>query len=111
MPVRSCRAMRAAALAKAARAAPVSMRAVTSWARDSPDRTSRRSVSRADETWKYIAMAARKPAAQPAVTVAMPDPPPAPPSTLAASDMVSAATMTNTIGTTARNSKLALLRT
>jgi hypothetical protein len=71
MPVRSCRATSAAALASNARTSPVSRRAVTSRAAASPATTRPRSAARAAATWKYMAMPARNPAAHPAVTVAV----------------------------------------
>ena len=78
MPVRSASATRATALASTARASPVSSRAATRRVAGRPAMTSRRSASRAAETWKYMATPARNPAAHPAVVVSTAGPPPAP---------------------------------
>jgi hypothetical protein len=107
-PVRAASAARAAALASPARASPAVRRAVTSRAACSPEMTSRRSVSRAAETWKYMAMADRKPAAHLAVAVwiAAPLPPLPKRPSLARLPMGPAATTRNTTGTTMISSKL-----
>src|SRR5450756_2189042 len=77
MPFLAARAIKAATPATNARTAPALIRAVTRVRRGSPEMTSLRSVIRAAETWKYMAVAARKPAVQPAVMVSSGAPPPA----------------------------------
>jgi len=94
----------------AASTSPVSSRAATMVRAGIPATTSRRSVSRAAATWKYIATPARNPAAHPAVAVSTGGPPPAPPSSFAASASGPAATSTNVTGTRTRVSRLTGLR-
>ncbi|MFF5188033.1 hypothetical protein ACFY30_30450 [Streptomyces sp. NPDC000345] len=103
------RASRAAAVAISARARPVAMRAATSREGASPARTKRRSAARAARIWKYMAIAAMNPAAQPAVAVCTAGPP-GPPSSSAASASGRAATTTNTTGTRMSTSRFTGVR-
>ena len=68
-----------------------------------------RAVSRVAAVWKYMAMPARKAAAQPAAAVSTAGPP-TPPSSLAASAMLPATTTTNTVGTRTSSSRFTGLR-
>jgi hypothetical protein len=78
-PARAASAASDAALASTARARPATRRAVTTRAAGSPEITSRRSVPRAADVRKNIAIADKNPAAQPAVAVCTAPPPAAAP--------------------------------